>query len=1061
MAKRNCLGKRALTYGPYSSGGENMKFPKLVLPIVALLSVCGLAGCGTPDGGGNPVGDSTPGPVNSNGDTSSTPAEPLPEGWQDTIRIYYRNDTASYNNLCLWVWATGIEGSIYNFTNEGNPDEYGLYCDIDLKAAPFNRLELTGISFIVRNKTNWDGQSQDVIINFNDYSGTLETVDGRERITVYSWGLTNNNVMVSSNRMDALGDRIGSMYFEDWRTLRVKGTGDPTNRDESEVGLISSYKLYAFPSAYYQMTAAQQIGHKKDYLIKEGTPASNDFTISFDEDIALQTDYIIEAYMAQNPSQAKSMGASFTNLYPSQKFIDEYTYNGHDLGVTTSEKGRPTIKVWAPTAANVAVRLYTYGTPENLALEGMVTDDLRARSSDMTPIENGVWTYTLGGAESRTFDFYTLEVSTGGTTVETIDPYAKSSGINGVRGALLTDDEWDETDPEGFREAIANIDEVCPIDSPNDLSVYEVHIRDFTADETWKGKEPRGTYNAFIEEGVTYGDNGQSVKTGFDSLKELGITAVQLLPVFDQDNEERTLKLTIDGETFEQGPGYNWGYNPLNYNVVEGSYSTDPYSPTTKIIEFKKLIQKCAENGIRVIMDVVYNHMSSVGNNSFNKLMPGYYFLTDDNGSYVDLTGVHNTFDTSRPMAKNFVVDSVTFWAEEFGIKGFRFDLMGAITTDTMRAVKDALYDVDPNIVVYGEPWRGNNPEGIDYDKYAGDYQVFRDLTDNGKGVVGCFNDCGRNALKGDTSWGNPAPSYGFMTQNEDLSEETIYNAAVVYIGEERDITNNSNSLPTRPDQVINYVSCHDNYTLYDQLNYCYNGGKGASTDSNPGVMDALIATQSYVLLSQGMAFIHGGEEIFRQKLMYSDNYYWDTIADNDYATLPDKDSEGNEIRLIRNSYAYGDEVNSYKWDRKLTYIDEFERYAEACNLRKELVKQGALGVDYDVIQGSYQRDGQTFKYSRLWDDIILRKEDGTLRSILAAQTEWTQIPDGAYSNDIYVFLGGRMDNGVDSLEDIGIGNGQFEVLYDSLGIFGKTMNITNNKLGIHGYQMVMLKRVG
>lgn len=192
-----------------------MKFPKLVLPIVAFLSVCGLAGCVTPDGGGNPVGDSTPGPVNSNGDTSSTPAVPLPEGWQDTIRIYYRNDTASYNNLCLWVWATGIEGSIYRFTNEGNPDEYGLYCDIDLKAAPFNRLELTGISFIVRNKTNWDGQSQDVIINFNDYSGTLETVDGRERITVYSWGLTNNNVMVSSNRMDALGDRIGSMYFED------------------------------------------------------------------------------------------------------------------------------------------------------------------------------------------------------------------------------------------------------------------------------------------------------------------------------------------------------------------------------------------------------------------------------------------------------------------------------------------------------------------------------------------------------------------------------------------------------------------------------------------------------------------------------------------------------------------------------------------------------------------------------------------------------------------------------------------------------------------------------
>ena len=236
---------------------------------------------------------------------------------------------------------------------------------------------------------------------------------------------------------------------------------------------------------------------------------------------------------------------------------------------------------------------------------------------------------------------------------------------------------FDKTDPEGFETSLSTMETNDPITVPNQLSVYEVHVRDFTADKSWvsnKGNK-NGTYNAFVEEGTT---TGTATKTGFDSLKELGPKAVQLLPVFDQDNDERSKSVTENGVTTSAAPDYNWGYNPLNYNVVEGSYSSDPSSPTAKIKEFKNLVQKCADNDIRVIMDVVYNHMASTSNNAFNKIMPKYYFLTNSEGYYYDETGCSNTVATGRKMAQNYIVQSVSWWAKEYGIKGFRFDLMKA-----------------------------------------------------------------------------------------------------------------------------------------------------------------------------------------------------------------------------------------------------------------------------------------------------------------------------------------------------------------------------------------------
>ena len=993
----------------------------------------------------------------SGGDNTSEtlpPSDPLPTDWDGTVRIYYRNDMANYMSKCIWVWGVGIDGEEYEFDNAGNPDDYGVYYDVHLDEAPWNLSTHTSISFIIKDRGTWAGQSADIVCNLNDYSSTLETDEnGEERITIYSWDLGNARIDVSPKRSDALGDRIGVCEFTDWRTLHIEGTGVlEDNEPEREVGLITSYELYAYDASWYRKNSGEQIGSKPDYLIKSGTPNSSSFDITFDEDIKLYTDYVIECRFAQNPDGVKQGGATLTTLYDTEKFQEEYTYTGNDLGftdLTDETRSHYQFKVWAPTAGNVSVRLYTSGTPVSLGTSDHPGND-NSRLEPMTPDGNGVWKLDLYGFYCDRFHFYTYAVSNAGTTVEAADPYAISSGINGVRSAILNREELAATYPEGWEESLekfkSNPEDPTSYISPNQLTIYEVHVRDFTADDTWVSHEgnERGTYKAFVEEGTTY----EGVTTGFDSLKELGVSAVQLLPVFDQDNDERTYVISQNGQEITQKPSYNWGYNPQNYNVVEGSYSSDPYDPAVRMLEYREMIQALADNGIRTIMDVVYNHMSSVSNSSFNKIVPDYFFKTDENGSYIDETGVHNTFATNRPMGSKFVVDSTRYWLENFGIQGFRFDLMGAIETSTMRDVKDMAYEIDPNIVVYGEPWRGS---GYSSSTQAGKEAVYQQLNDNGKGSVGAFNDCGRNALKGDTTWGSPAPSYGFMSQGAgDFDSNTMYNAACVYLGENREMT--QKGIATPANQTVNYVSCHDNYTLYDQLNYTFNQGLDADTDDNEVVKEAVLGTTAFVLMSQGIAFIHGGEEILRQKVMTPENEYWDKIEENDYVELP----SGN--RLIRNSYAYGDEVNSYKWDRKVKFKDYFDKYAEATQARKTLIEEGILGIDYDTyLQGSYGENNT--KVTRLWDTLTETGsycgKDNVLRPVLAAQTEFTKVNNSSLP-DVYVFLGGRMNDTASC--PIGIGAGELEVLYSTKRDAGTRLSVTNS-LDIYGYEMMIVAR--
>lgn len=620
-------------------------------------------------------------------------------------------------------------------------------------------------------------------------------------------------------------------------------------------------------------------------------------------------------------------------------------------------------------------------------------------------------------------------------TVETSDPYGISTGINGERSLYVSPSDYEKLTPEGFDESIDGLPEISAM---NELFVYEAHIRDVTADETWISNEgnPRGTYLAFAEHGTTYTENGTTVTTGLDSILELGVNAIQLLPVFDQDNDERP-----NEETGFNGD-YNWGYNPKNYNSPEGAYSTDPYSGLTKIGEFKTLIKTLADSGVRTIMDVVYNHTASISGSSFTKTMPRYYYRTTADGTYIDGTGVGNVIASERPMARKFIVDSVIHWASEYGIKGFRFDLMGCLDIETMKAVRLALDEIDPTIAVYGEGWDGSfgGDLGLDRDLAASTGACYSQMYAGAPGMdskwgIGAFNDGGRDGLKGNTQWGSSAPAYGFVSQgSEHLSADTRSHAVDNTMG----INHNGGANPA---QTVNYASCHDNYTLYDQMNYCVGNGTTSSEDSQEA-RDATIAVTAAIAYSEGLAFIHGGEEIFRQKVMHDTDEYWDIIDDtdtsrNDYVDLADG------TRLIRNSYTYGDAVNSYKYDRKIEFYDDFVRYQNACKSRLEGMENGYLGRQYD---GEIWRAEMT----EAWGDY--NDYDGARKTVFGCNIFGLE-----GRADRYVAMAGRDPS--DAMRQLSIGSGSLKVVYSSSGReVGSTISV-GTYLQLSRFEFLVVER--
>ena len=518
-------------------------------------------------------------------------------------------------------------------------------------------------------------------------------------------------------------------------------------------------------------------------------------------------------------------------MFSSPEFEACYTYNGNDLGANWS-KEQTCFRLWAPTAQSVLVNLYRSGTPE--------TRDL-IRSVSMVPAENGTWTARIPGDLNGVY--YTYSVNRDGSLIEACDPYAKTTGVNGLRAMVI---DLSSTDPEGWE---ADRDPHAGI-VMTDAVIGELHVRDLTIDAS-ANFQNKGKYLGVIESGVK---TSGGIPVGIDHFKTLGITHLHILPMYDYGSVDEA-RLDV--------PQFNWGYDPVNFNVPEGSYSSDPFHGEVRVKEVKEMVKGLHEAGISVVMDVVYNHVYEAKDFCFNMIVPNYFSRVSEEGVYSNGSFCGNDTASERSMVHKYIVDSVCYWADEYHIDGFRFDLVGLIDTVTINDIISEVHKKHPNVIFYGEGWTmptvvtkpgvhlTTQPNAAEVPKFA------------------FFSDTIRDALRGSTM-DTSVP--GFIVGAK-VDKELLHSC---FMG-----------MPTwapNPTQSINYVSCHDNNTLFDRI---YLSVPEAPVDIRVRMNNLGAA---FVIMAQGVPFFQAGEEMLRTK----------------------PDGKGG---LVENSYASPDSVNAIKWD--------------------------------------------------------------------------------------------------------------------------------------------------
>lgn len=820
----------------------------------------------------------------------------------DQLIIHFKNDEENYDGLVFWLWSDGNEPN-HEFEPSGQ-DENGLYILIDNVKETFGAVH-TKVGVILKSKGSWNYQTLDSFIYYANFTPVND--NGIFILEVFCSLTARLTLDIVASAAEAAKDKVKNAVFK----------ADLSGIDVVTSGPIKSYVLYAFDSSYYEYNTVDQKRPeiKSNYLMTSGEISNQNTTeFSFNIDktkIKINCNYVLETKFYSAPDSATNFYLSYEEIYNSDLF-KSLVYTGDDLGANVVGD-TTTFKVWSPVSASMTLNLYKYGnlsTYESFTFRPDVYD-YPMETHKMTCDSNGVWSITLDKNLHGVYYTYTANNFAG--TTEAVDPYADSAGLNGARGMVV---DWnnEKIQVEDFNALPDVWDgyEKYDIESALDLTVSEVHIRDLTADSTWSSDPEhlkiQRTYKGFIQKGTKYTQNGKTVKTGFDHLEEYGVNAIQLLPVFDADNNE-----------FETR--YNWGYNPKNFNVVDGVYSTNAKDGNVRIAEFRELVAAFANNAnnTRIIMDVVYNHTSTAMNSNFQALVPYYYFRTLPGGGLSNGSGCGNEFKTEAPMASKFIVESLVHWATRYKIKGFRFDLMGLVDIDTMTKAKQALYNIDPDIVIYGEGWGGYGATTLPGDKMTNTGNLYANLhNENTPGFVGGFNDTGRNALRGGNGF-QGGDFWGFMAQGgADLANNG--NKANV-ISMMRGANGNAGANPL---QTVNYTSCHDNFTLFDQLNYTLSDDGGTTPPNEETVVQASVAANGLVLMSNGIAFINGAEEIFRTK-----------IEDAEEPTEGEVMMYGK--RISHNSYMSSDFTNAYKYDRKVTYKKYFDMYKNLVAIRKLL----------------------------------------------------------------------------------------------------------------------------
>ena len=529
-------------------------------------------------------------------------------------------------------------------------------------------------------------------------------------------------------------------------------------------------------------------------------------------------------------------------IYAQNPYAKYPVYKGNDLGLVYSKTGSQ-FKIWSPPAKAVQLLLYKDGDG------GAVFKTVELKKATA-----GAWVAKLDGNLKGTFYTFRVKINDQWSN-EVPDPYAKAVAVNGKRAMVV---DLKETDPKGW--TTEKSPSFSKLNKPTDAVIYELHVRDASIDEN-SGIKNKGKFLGLAEEN-TKDNNG--VSTGLAHLKELGVTHIHLLPFYDYNSNDES----------SNAPQYNWGYDPLNYNVPEGSYSTNPYDGVTRIKELKQMISTMHKNGLRVIMDVVYNHTGLTEQSNFNQLVPGYYYRHKKDGSFSDATACGNETASEMPMMRKFILESVLFWAKEYHIDGFRFDLMGVHDIKTMNIISDELHKIRPDIILYGEGWTAGESPLPD---------SLRALKQNAYKLhnIAVFSDDIRDGIKGSVF---DIKDKGFATGKAGMEESVKFGIVAAGDHPQVDYTKvNYSKKPytTAPWNVISYCECHDNNVLWDKISLSC--PDAAIQDRKK--MHQLALT--IVLTSQGIPFLHAGTEFMRTKMG------------------------------VENSYKSSDSINAINWDLK------------------------------------------------------------------------------------------------------------------------------------------------
>ncbi len=549
--------------------------------------------------------------------------------------------------------------------------------------------------------------------------------------------------------------------------------------------------------------------------------------------------------------------------YSTKDFEEMFTYDADDLGMRL-EGENIVLKCWSPFAAQMELNIYLSGEENSINVERI----------QMVRREKGIWQIALeaSGYLNKYYDFTIVfeNIPKNGSKAEVTacDPYARAVGVNGKKAMFI---DLTETNPEGW-DTDRNPNQSM---AWNDMVIYELHIRDLSVDLK-SGIKNRGKFLGLIENGTYITDGMEKFKTGLDHIKDLGITHLHLLPFYDYGSID-------ESQSYDENK-YNWGYDPVNYNVPEGSYSTNPYDGDVRIRELKQTICQLHQNGISVVMDVVYNHTYNE-EFCFNKMVPGYFYRIGADGVLSNGSECGNDTASERSMVRKYIVDSVLYWAKEYHIDGFRFDLLGLLDTETMQEIRKGLDNIRPNILIYGEGWKLQTVLTKKNMVLATQEHVSE------MDRVAMFSDNLRDAIKGSVF---EETEKGYISGNQDCVE--AIKISLMGLPEWADY----------PEQVINYTSCHDNYTLFDKIALC-----NKEIDMEERIRQNKLAI-AIVMLSQGIPLLHAGEELLRTKMNQQGEFVSDSVRD-------------------------GDDVNSIKWETLLQpeYQNVYQYYKGLTAFRK------------------------------------------------------------------------------------------------------------------------------